>query len=143
MFKASNGGVLGSVMRLALAATSFLSISGCAPFYFYHPALVEGAVVSAVTGQPVSGARVSFQNRAGDPISGAPIVLTAEDGSFVAGDRESRTLVGLEMMQAIESKFPVTLRIEADGYEPRLRDVEGRKKFRKPIELVPVDAATR
>jgi len=142
MLNTSNGGVLRSAMKRALAAAAFLSLSGCAPFYFYHPALVEGAVVSAVTGQPISGARVSFENRAGDPILDAPIVLTAQDGSFLAGERESRTLVGLKMMEAIESKFPVTVRIEADGYEAQRLAVEGRKKFRKPIELIPLHTAS-
>jgi hypothetical protein len=81
-------------MQVASAAALFVSFSGCGSFHFYHPALVEGAVVSAVTGQPISGARVSFENRAGDPIADAPAVLTAEDRHFLAGASESRTLVG-------------------------------------------------
>ena len=121
-----------------LAAAPALSLSGCATFHFYHPALVEGTVVSATTGEPVVGARASFETRAGDPISNVPAVLTSEDGSFQAGSRETRRLAGLEMMEAIESKNPVTLRIDADGYEMRLLDVEGKKKFRSPIELVPL-----
>ena len=115
-----------------------LCLNGCAPFYFYKPALVEGTIVSATTGAPVSGARVSFENRAGDPIEDVPAATTGDDGSFVAGSRESRTLAGFEMMEAIESRFPVTIRIEADGYEPRLLDVEGKVKYRAPIVLQPL-----
>ena len=122
--------------RRTLAAAAYISLCGCATFYFYQPALVEGTVVSASTGEPLVGARASFETRVGDPITSAPVVLTGEDGSFLASGRESRKLVGWEMMEAIESKNPVTLLIEADGYETRLLDVEGRKRYRAPIELI-------
>ena len=124
--------------KLTLTVAAFISLCGCATFHFYQPALVEGTVISAITGEPVVGARASFETRAGDPITTAPVVLTGDDGSFRAGGRESRRLVGWEMMEAIESKNPVTLRIEADGYETRLLDVEGKKRYRAPIELVPL-----
>jgi len=121
-----------------VAATLCIALCGCAPVHFYRPALVEGTVVSAATGDPVAGARVSFETRAGDPISTAPMVLTADDGSFLAGSRETRRLAGWEMMEAIEAKNPVTLRIDAAGYATARLDVEGRKRYRAPIELVPL-----
>jgi hypothetical protein len=125
-------------VQLALTAAALISLCGCATFHFYQPALVEGAIISAITGEPVAGARASFQTRAGDPITTAPVVITGDDGRFRAGGRKTRRLVGWEMMEAIESKNPVTLRIEADGYETRLLDVEGRKRYRAPIKLVPL-----
>jgi hypothetical protein len=119
-----------------LAISVFLLSASCARFYFYKPALVRGAVVSAETGEPISGARVSFETRAGDVIANAPVAWTLGDGSFEAGSREARTLRGFEMMEAIEAHSPVTLRIEADGYQPKLLDVEGKAIYRSPIALV-------
>ena len=119
-----------------LVVTGVLLSSACGRFYFYQPALVRGAVVSAETGQPISGARVSFETIAGDVIANAPVVWTLGDGSFEAGSREARTLRGFEMMEAIEAHSPVTLCIEADGYRPKRLDVEAKTTYRAPIELV-------
>lgn len=127
-------------LQQAFAVMVSVAFAACAPVYFYKPALVQGTVVSTVSGEPISGARLSFETRAGDPISDSPVSFTDDSGRFRAGDRQARTLVGLEMMEAIESKSPVTLRIEADGYAPVLVDVEGRRRFRSAIELEPQDA---
>ena len=63
------------MVKLILAVAAFVSLCGCAIFHFYQPALVEGTVISAITGEAVAGARASFETRAGDPITTAPIEL--------------------------------------------------------------------
>ena len=84
---------------------------------------------------------MSFETRTGDPIANAPAVSTAEDGSFLVRSRETRRLVVLDLVETIASKNPVTLRIDADDYETMRLDVEGKKTFRAPIELVPLGEA--
>lgn len=97
------------------------------PMFVYKPAVVEGVVISAETGAPISGAKVSFVR--------FPEVTarTIDDGSFSIGDRDFAIL---PILPDVGRPFPVTVRIESVGYEPLLLEMDsGRHVLDEPLRM--------
>lgn len=95
--------------------------------FVYKPAVVEGVVVSADTGAPIAGAEVSFVRH--------PDVTarTTDDGSFSIGDRDFAIL---PILPDVGRPFPVTVRIESEGYETLLFEMEsGKHVLDEPLRL--------
>lgn len=110
-----------------MVSAALLVCAGCMPMFVYKPAVVEGVVVSADTGAPIAGARVSFVRH--------PDVTarTTDDGSFSIGDRYFAIL---PVLPDVGMPFPVTVRIESAGHEPLLLEMEsGKHVLDEPLRM--------
>lgn len=110
-----------------LASAALLVCAGCMPIFVYKPAVVEGVVVSADTGAPIAGARVSFVRH--------PDVTarTTDDGKFSIGDRDFAIM---PILPDVGRPFPVTVRIECEGYDTLLLQMgSGKHVLDEPLRM--------